>query len=139
MANGSRFRELQAQQIMTRHVESVSTEDPIQYVVHLFNENNISAAAVLDGEGTPIGVITKTDIVRYEEERQMGTNGEDTVKDWMTPVIFSVKPDISMKEIARRMVRYGIHHIFVRGRNGERLMGIVSSFDVLRHIALPGA
>src|SRR5205823_14228486 len=109
-------------------------------VARLFTEKHIGAAAVVDGLGRPIGVITKTDIVRYEEERDGSRmfdkkdiprmndepkrsgfhliEDDEKVQTWMTPVIFTVKPSTSMKEIAQRMVRYGIHHIFVQGKEG---------------------
>ena len=150
-------REIQACEIMTKPVEAVRTQDSLHEVARLFTENHIGAAAVLDKQGKPIGVITKTDLVRYEEEKDESktvdkkelsplkgeskrsgfhvVDEEDTVEHWMTPVIFSVKLETPMREIARRMVRYGIHHIFVRGKKGEPIVGIVSSFDVLRQVA----
>jgi predicted transcriptional regulator len=142
---------------MTKPVEVLSENDSIMRVAHLFNEKHIGAAAVLDSLGKPVGVITKTDIIHYEEERDglqtvdksefRGMNGDTrpsgyhlmdddaAVRNWMTPVIFTVKPETPMKEVARRMVRYGIHHIFIQNDKQRDLLGIVSSFDVLRYVA----
>ncbi len=154
MANGR----TQAYWIMTTPVQTVEMTNSLREVAGLFNEKNISAAAVLDHHQKPVGVITKTDLVRYEQERDeceilnekpgaeenmISRSGfhlvddPETVEHWMTPVIFSVKPETPMEEIARRMVKYGIHHIFVKGKNGEPLAGIVSSFDILKQIAWP--
>jgi hypothetical protein len=36
-------------------------------------------------------------------------------------------------------VKYGIHHIFVRGGRPDEIVGIVSSFDVLRAVGLEAA
>jgi CBS domain-containing protein len=148
---------VKASDIMTKPVEVVRAVDSLHDVARLFNEKHIGAAAVLDGVGKPVGVITKTDLIRYEEEKNdVGTvdkrnlprfdadlkrpgfhlvDDDDTVQNWMTPVIFTVKPETSMKELAQRMVRYGIHHIFVQKPNQTGLLGIVSSFDVLRTVA----
>lgn len=142
-------REIQAKDIMTKPVESVYLRDSLQQVAHLFTDNHISAAAVMDEKGNPIGVITKTDLVRHEEETYgikttsekdlpggFHTIGdEEKVQDWMTPVIFSAKPTMPVKEVARRMVRFGTHHIFVRDARTGPILGVVSSFDVLRHVA----
>jgi len=150
-------RDIQAYEIMTKPVEMVRIEDSLHEVARLFNENHIGAAAVIDGNKKPIGVITKTDLARYQEEKDEArsidkndlasiegeskrsgfhlVDEEDTVEHWMTPVIFCVKSETPMKEIARRMVRYGIHHIFVRDKNEDPIMGIVSSFDVLKFVA----
>ncbi|MCG3204663.1 MAG: hypothetical protein KCHDKBKB_01378 [Elusimicrobia bacterium] len=157
MKTKTAIEDLQAHEIMTKPVEVVRFSDSIHDVARLFTENHIGAAAVLDTKGKPVGVITKTDIVRYEEgndgsktvnkkdlsninreDKPAGfhvIDEDDTVQNWMTPVIFSVKPETSLKEISRRMVKYGIHHIFVQGKNNEPLAGIVSSFDVLRQVA----
>lgn len=151
-------RKLQlASQIMTRPVETVRTTDFLSDVAALFTEKNIGAAAVIDRQGSYVGVITKTDMVRHSEQTDQnktavksfedsangngGPSGfhiidEETVERWMTPVIFSMKPDTPVIQIARRMIKYGIHHIFVRDRSGE-LVGIVSSFDLLRLIDRP--
>ena len=124
-------RKMQVSWIMSRPVEAVRMKDPLQEVAFLFTEKNIGAAAVLDENKKPVGVITKTDLARYNNK----VDEEDAVEHWMTPVIFSVKPETSIKEIARRMVKYGVHHIFVRGSDGEPIVGVVSSFDILKHVA----
>ncbi len=157
MEEGTTSPRMQAYWIMTTPVQTVRMTDTLRDVAILFNEKNISAAAVLDAHRNPVGVITKTDLIRHEQKRDevemfnerysmreglVGhrglplVEGPDKVEQWMTPVIFSVKPETPMKEIARRMVKYGIHHIFVRGKNGESLAGIVSSFDILKQVAM---
>lgn len=56
-----------------------------------------------------------------------------TVADIMTPVTFSVDPDDSVQELADFLVRGGIHRALVLRE--ERLLGIVTSGDVLRAVA----
>jgi CBS domain-containing protein len=157
MKNDRPKRELQAYEVMTKPVETVRTRDSIHSVATLFSDNNISAAAVMNDQGKPVGVITKTDIVRHEKERNGGgtvstkqlsrlndnqmragfhlVDDDDTVENWMNPVIFNVKRETALSEVARRMVRYGVHHIFVKGVDEESIVGIVSSFDVLKQVA----
>lgn len=154
MARKTSHPEPTAGQLMSRPVQTVSASDPLRKVAELFTEQSISAAAVLDREKTPVGVITKTDLVRYENRREgtwdeldrknAGTwseeglpivNEDETVGRWMTPVIFSVEPSTPAGAVARRMVKYGTHHIFVKGPEGNKIEGIVSSFDLLRVFA----
>src|SRR4051812_37867840 len=61
--------ELKASQIMATPVTTVHIWDSIHDVAKLFVENNISSAAVVDMDDLPLGVITKSDIARYERER----------------------------------------------------------------------
>ena len=138
---------LLAEDLMVHPVESVNWTDKMHDVACIFMRMRIGAVAVIGSHGRHIGVVTKTDLVRYskdKEERSAQTNGvngvqilsgADTVAQWMTPIIFSVKPETPIKEIARRMVRYNIHHVFVRGKSVGTMSGIVSSMDILRWVS----
>jgi predicted transcriptional regulator len=57
----------------------------------------------------------------------------ETVADWMTPAIISVKPDDSLSSVCGVMVREGIHRVFVV--EDRRLLGVISSFDIVRFLA----
>lgn len=139
-----------AQQIMTKPVATVQTRDFMRDVAAMMTENNMGAAAVLDEKGKPVGVITKTDLARHEREEagiktvakpnERNPPGfqvieEDVVRNWMTPVIFTAKPETPISEVARKMVRYGIHHVFIRRAATDPIIGIVSSFDILLLVA----
>lgn len=124
-----------ASQIMNKHVEMVRGHDSINDVASLFTDHFIGSAVVLNAYGQPVGVITKTDLVRYQTKRAQDPTSvfPDTAENWMTGAIFSVKPNTPLKEVASRMIRYGIHHMFVK-KPDSNLLGIVSSFDILRAI-----
>jgi CBS domain-containing protein len=59
--------------------------------------------------------------------------GRETVADWMTPKIISVGPEASLGDVCTLMVREGVHRVFVV--EGQRLLGVISSFDVVRSLA----
>lgn len=56
-----------------------------------------------------------------------------TVRDIMTPVIFDVRPQATVAELAEFLLRGKIHRALVMDE-GE-LVGIVTTFDVLRMVA----
>jgi CBS domain-containing protein len=56
-----------------------------------------------------------------------------TVDEIMTPVAFSVDPDMLVWELADFLVRGKIHRALVQ--EDEKLVGIVTAFDVLRVMA----
>lgn len=58
---------------------------------------------------------------------------EASVRDIMTPVTFSVRPGDTVKELADFLMRGRIHRAVVM--EDERLLGIVTSGDVLRAVA----
>lgn len=56
-----------------------------------------------------------------------------TVEDIMTPATFSVRPDATVQELARFLLRGQIHRALVTGEG--RLIGIVTTSDVVRAVA----
>ncbi len=61
------------------------------------------------------------------------TAGKDLVGDWMTAKVISARPDEPLMEVCAKMVRHQIHRVFVIDK--EKLIGVVSSFDVVRCVA----
>lgn len=61
------------------------------------------------------------------------TLGRDTVSEWMQTKIHAVAPDAKLGEVCRVMAKESIHRVLVV--EDGNLVGIVSSFDVVRHFA----
>jgi CBS domain-containing protein len=59
--------------------------------------------------------------------------GQAQAKDWMHAGVVSVGPDDGLKTICEAMTREGVHRVLVLER--RRLLGIVSTTDVVRHLA----
>lgn len=149
--NQSELQNIKASDVMTAPVTTVRMWDSVADVARIFSENNISAAAVVDMQDAPLGVITKTDLARYGRERamlQVAETGKEregaetrrgfhlepedaTIESWMTPALFQVAPAAPLAEAVREMVKNGLHHILVIDPADRRLAGIVTSFDVL--------
>ena len=149
--------ELMAVDIMTAPVITVHMKDSIHDIAKIFEENNISSVAVVDGKDTPLGVITKSDLARYDRERAtLVTSMQDknpsraketsenvdrggfhlepeeaTIESWMTPAIFDVHPKTILPAIAHKMVKNGLHHIFVTERENKKIKGVITTFDLL--------
>jgi CBS domain-containing protein len=56
-------------------------------------------------------------------------DSQTTVRDIMTPMIFSVRANARIDEVADAMVRGHIHRIFVM--EDGRIVGVISSLDML--------
>lgn len=59
--------------------------------------------------------------------------GARAVREIMTPATFSVRPEATVRELARFLSRGGIHRALVF--EGSRLAGVVTATDVLRALA----
>jgi CBS domain-containing protein len=145
-----------AAQVMTREVLTVGADWPIERLVEFLTNHSISGAPVVSDARKPIGVISLTDVARNgglgehgsaevhgfyrnelsslvarDEMRGLHVDAESTttVKDIMTPLVFSVAEDATVQEVAEAMITGRIHRVFVT-REGA-LVGIISAMDLL--------
>jgi CBS domain-containing protein len=81
-----------------------------------------------------VGVITERDIVRAAV--RMPDISRARVSEYMTPDPWVVPVQWTARQVATRMINHGIQHAPVT-RDGE-VIGVVSSFDLLAHLALGG-
>jgi CBS domain-containing protein len=142
---------------MTTPVTTVHMWDSIHDVAKIFVENNISSVAVVDLDDVPLGVITKSDLARYDRERatlvvaekdqkplrakktseDVNRKGfhvepeEATVENWMTPALFDVRPATILAAVVKKMVKDGLHHVFVTDGEKKKIKGIITTFDLL--------
>lgn len=68
-----------------------------------------------------------------KEDYSSEVRGRELVADWMAEEVLSVRPEAPLSEVCEAMVNQGIHRLFVT--QGEKLLGVVSSFDVMRAVA----
>ncbi|PIQ29195.1 hypothetical protein COW36_17590 [bacterium (Candidatus Blackallbacteria) CG17_big_fil_post_rev_8_21_14_2_50_48_46] len=148
-----------AKDLMTPAPISVRAFVTVKEAAALMVDMGIGALAVVDGENHPLGVISQTDIVRYDREKtdypfsvsefyervvldssdkmlgelHMENVDATPVTDIMTPVVYSVTPNISAGDVIRKMLEKRVHRLFVVDDMGV-LIGVISTFDILRHL-----
>jgi predicted transcriptional regulator len=118
-------------EIIVRTPISVEPDMEIANLMRLFVEQGISGAPVVDGDGKPIGVVSKTDIVRELCEKADATR---CVSDIMTPLAFVVGKESSIARAAAMMAYERVHRLIVVDRSGH-ILGLISAIDVLRWLA----
>lgn len=118
-------------QIMTRDVVCVTPDLPVETLVALLIERNISAVPVVDAVGRPVGVVSKTDLVRYYHDEY---DAGGTAADLMMAMAFTLTEESPIAHAAALMAVEGVHHLPVVDGNGK-VVGIVSTLDVVRWLA----
>jgi CBS domain-containing protein len=68
-----------------------------------------------------------------KENYSSEVRGRELVSDWMAREVISVRPTATLAEICEVLVNQGIHRLFVT--EGDKLLGVVSSMDVVRCVA----
>ena len=146
-------------QIMGREVLCVTPELTLEAFASLLLLRGISGAPVVDEAGRPVGMVSKTDLVRRLHEhtviapcKALRVEMEDghavdlgpgvradwlastPVKEIMMPTVFSLREDTPVARAAALMALEGVHRIPVTSMSGE-VVGLVSALDVLRWVA----
>jgi CBS domain-containing protein len=115
---------MQAKDIMTRDIITVSPTMSIKNLAITLIKNQISGAPVAGKRGKIIGVVSEADIVAKK--------GKD-VKAIMSKKIISVDEETAVEEIARLMTSQNIKRVPVM--RGDDVVGIVSRADIVSAIA----
>ena len=156
---------LRAKDIMTRSVISLRAEQSVQEAARVLMDHGIQGAPVVDGKGALVGVLSVTDLARYEEERDpdllgppdyyrlFDTSDDDSV-DWrgvfhlegledatvmmvMTPGVISVTESDGLSTVVETMVELGVHRLIVADNHGLKLVGVITQSDILARALLP--
>jgi CBS domain-containing protein len=150
---------MKARELMTTDVVTVTPDTPRHEVARLLLSHGISAVPVVDGSGTPVGMVSEGDLIGRDDDARearrdwwlaMLAEGEALNPDYlahlreqdmkvqrlMAAPVVTVSEDAEAAEIAHLLATYRIKRVPVL-RDG-RLVGIVSRADLLRAMnALP--
>jgi CBS domain-containing protein len=115
---------MEAKDIMTREVVTVSPSLPVKMLANLLIKNQISGAPVADKKGQIVGLVSETDVIAKKGKQ---------VKTIMSNKVVQITEETPVEEIARLMTAHKIRRLPVM--RGKSLVGIVSRADVVGAIA----
>lgn len=121
--------------IMTRDVVCAHEDLDVESLVELMVRRHIGSVPIVDREGVPVGMVTKHDLV----EQLLAARDPDAqpvlvARQLMMPLAFTLDEHATVAHAAALMSVEGIHHVPVV-EEGGRLIGLVSTFDVVRWLA----
>lgn len=140
---------MKVEDIMTTNVRTVTSDKKLGEVVSLMCIYRYSGIPVVD-DGKLVGTVSESDIlgrmfpkledlmdsmskVDYDEQMNKYSNVVSIqVKDVMTPVVISIRPDMHILQAASMMVGRKFRRIPVAV--GDKLLGMVSMGDVHKAI-----
>jgi CBS domain-containing membrane protein len=145
-------------EVMTREILALAPDTSLPTAARLFATRHITGAPVIDVSGRVLGVVSQTDLVDPDGARSEGAghsiyyriadghtvaegealvDAEGVVSDVMSPSVLAIGPDAPILEAVRAMVAEGVHRLLVA--DDGKLVGIVTSMDVLRALLGPAA
>jgi CBS domain-containing protein len=133
--------------VMTARVHVTGPLTPFKLLVRMIEENRISAVPIVDQQGSPIGVVSESDLLLKERRGELGSEGsplhlwrrrQDRAKaegviasDLMTAPPITVPIGTPISEAARLMQERNVRRLIVVNERG-RIAGIVSRSDLLQ-------
>jgi CBS domain-containing protein len=144
---------MQAQDVMTKQVFTVEPGTPVEAVARLMVEHRISGMPVVEPSGRLVGMVTDGDLYRRAElltephrfnwlelfwsgradaKEYVMTHGR-VARDVMTPDVYAVAPDTSLRQIADLLSDRHIRRVPVVA--DEKVVGIVSRANLVQAFA----
>lgn len=144
---------LQAKDIMTRDVITVTPEMEIAKATEILLENKINGVPVVDDSGKLLGILCQSDLIAQQKklpipsifsfldgfislssmkaiEKEVQKIAAATVAHAMTSNPVTVQPDSSIETVAMLMVDNNMHTLPVIDKG--RLVGVLGKEDILR-------
>jgi acetoin utilization protein AcuB len=122
---------------MTKNVAVATPREPLSAAFARMRKRCVRHLPVVDG-GRLVGILSDRDVMR-QGTLQGGSLalGELTVAQAMTSTVYTCRPSDSLPSAAAAMIRHHVDALPVVDDHGL-VRGIITSLDVLRHIADPG-
>lgn len=135
-------------EVMSTDILTVRPDTSLVGFIRLLEEHGISGAPVRDESGEIVGVVSYRDVVRAtratarealddpevrEEELSRAALEGHVVRDVMSRSIRKVSADTPVRDVARYLATRRVHRALVF--EGDRLVGIVTAFDLLGVLA----
>jgi len=139
--------------IMTKDVITVKRETTLRELAEIFETHHVGSLPVVDDEGTPIGIITESDLI--EQGRSLHIPTVISLFDWVIPLegerslerdlqkmtaqtageiftteLTSISPSDPVSKAADLMSEHKLHSLPVL--EGKKLVGIVARIDIIR-------
>lgn len=124
-------------EIMTRELTCARRDLDVRQLVSLVVRQRIGCVPVVEEVGRPVGIITKLDLVEQLLAPERALDDELApilAGELMMPFALTLGASASIAHAAAMMAIEDIHHIAIVDDDG-RLIGIVSSMDVVRWLA----
>jgi len=144
---------LEAKDIMTSDVITVTEDAPVSEVAKIFLEKRINGVPVINKEGAVVGVVCNSDLIDQTKKLHIPTvvalfdiviylesvkqfkkdlekMASSTVKNICSRDPITITPETSIEDIATIMAEKHVHTLPVV--EGGKLVGIVGKMDIIR-------
>lgn len=110
-------------ELMAADVVTTRPHASVEHVRGILERNRIGAIPVIDSDGQPVGIVSKTDLAA-------DLKPASPIRSLMTEKVYTVAKYDDVSVAARVMRNHKIHHVVVT--HEQQVVGILSAFDLLK-------
>jgi CBS domain-containing protein len=114
---------------MTTNVITIDANETVLYAAKLMHQQDVGDLVVMEGN-VPKGIVTERDLVRRIMAQKKSL--EIKVSEIMSNPLITIKEEASIRDAARKMIKYKIRRLPVTKKNV--LVGIIATSDFARHL-----
>jgi crotonyl-CoA carboxylase/reductase len=129
------MEEKKVRDIMSRGVIACRFNDTLPAIAEIMAQENVSTVVIVDQNDETVGIISSLDIVKAFGEKTPLELKKITAEEIMTPLVYYVNPEMTLKEVSNIMVIKNIHRVIVLSSDGRRKpVGVLSSKDIVKEV-----
>jgi CBS domain-containing protein len=113
--------------LMSELLVFIESDDLVEEARERLEDAEISAAAVVDADGTLVGAVTQLALLRADDP-------EARVDDVIEREVLCVEDDTPASDVAVIFAREGVRRVFVLDDSGDAV-GVVTATDMVRYVA----
>ncbi len=127
---------LQAKTVMKKDVITIHPETPLDKVIDILIDRNITGMPVLNDDSTLAGIITEKDILSFLVDQDiidLSNNRllcETTAHHIMTANVVSFDMDTPLVDVCESLVNRNFRRVPITDKDGK-LVGIISRKDIM--------
>jgi len=114
---------------MTTNVITIDANETVLYAAKLMHQQDVGDLVVMEGN-VPKGIVTERDLVRRIMAQKKSL--EIKVSEIMSNPLITIQEEASIRDAARKMIKYKIRRLPVTKKNV--LVGIIATSDFARHL-----
>jgi CBS domain-containing protein len=104
-------------------------------IAEIMEQENISTIVIVNQDGETVGIVSSLDIVKAFGEKAQAELRKTTAEEIMTPLVYNVNPEMTLKEVSNIMVVKHIHRVIVLSSDGGRKsVGLLSAKDIVKEV-----
>jgi CBS domain-containing protein len=131
------MQEKKVRDIMNRGVVTVRYDETLPNIAGTMAEENISCIVIVNEDDETAGIITSFDIMKAFGEKTEEEIERTTAEDIMTPLVYNVSPEMTLKEVSNIMLVKNIHRVVVLSAEGKRKpVVLLSAADIVKEIKM---